>query len=291
MPAWRRATWSWCRTCPSRRASSIPRRRPARSTPPERPEGAPPEPEPDPKAPPPPPPVGSGFTNSDLAFKGIHAVVGNYHGFNTYDVENARRPKLVASIVCPGGQGDVSIWGNLLFMSVEQTRGRLDCGVQGVTAAGERGALPRHPHLRHHQPQEPEAGGGDPDLPRLAHPHAGPRQERSEQPLSLRLGHQHRAIGRGAGRLLGPQARGGSEHRALQHRRDQGAAEEPREGGDRQPAAHLRRRDHRRHRRAVAGRQSRRGHAEDEPDQPVPRHHGVLRTSGWRPAPARATAS
>ena len=40
----------------------------------------------------------------------------------------------MASIVCPGGQGDVSIWGNLLFMSVEQTRGRLDCGVQGVTA-------------------------------------------------------------------------------------------------------------------------------------------------------------
>ena len=64
----------------------------------------------------------------------MHAVVGNYHGFNTYDIENARRPKLVASIVCPGGQGDVSIYGNLLFMSVEQTRGRLDCGVQGVTA-------------------------------------------------------------------------------------------------------------------------------------------------------------
>jgi hypothetical protein len=99
-------------------------------TPPERPEGAPPEPPPAPNAP---PPVGSGFTNSDLAFKGMHAVVGNYHGFNTYDIENAKRPKLVASIVCPGGQGDVSIYGNLLFMSVEQTRGRLDCGVQGVT--------------------------------------------------------------------------------------------------------------------------------------------------------------
>ena len=98
---------------------------------PERPAGAPPEAPPAPNAP---PPVGSGFTNSDLAFKGMHAVVGNYHGFNTYDIENAKRPKLVASIVCPGGQGDVSIYGNLLFMSVEQTRGRLDCGVQGVTS-------------------------------------------------------------------------------------------------------------------------------------------------------------
>ena len=39
---------------------------------------------------------------------------------------------MVTSIVCPGGQGDVSVYGNLLFMSVEQTRGRIDCGVDGV---------------------------------------------------------------------------------------------------------------------------------------------------------------
>ena len=40
----------------------------------------------------------------------------------------------MASVVCPGGQGDVSVHGNLLFMSVEQTRGRVDCGVEGVAA-------------------------------------------------------------------------------------------------------------------------------------------------------------
>jgi hypothetical protein len=77
---------------------------------------------------------GAGFTNSDLAFRGNHMWAGNYHGFNTYDIESPRRPRLVASIVCPGGQGDVSLHGNLLFMSVEQTRGRIDCGVQGVAA-------------------------------------------------------------------------------------------------------------------------------------------------------------
>ncbi len=98
---------------------------------------APPEPNPppDPNAPPPFDPVASNrlsFVNSDLAFQGTHAFVGNYHGFNTYDVERPGRPKLLASIVCPGGQGDVSVHGNLLFMSVEQTRGRLDCGTQGV---------------------------------------------------------------------------------------------------------------------------------------------------------------
>ena len=93
----------------------------------------PPQPEPAPGAPRTPPnPNQLGYTNSDLAFSGSHVVIGNYHGFNTYNIERANKPQLIASVVCPGGQGDVSIWGNLLFMSVEQTRGRLDCGLQGV---------------------------------------------------------------------------------------------------------------------------------------------------------------
>jgi hypothetical protein len=72
------------------------------------------------------------FANSDLAFQDNHVFLGNFAGFNIYDVENTRKPRVVTSIVCPGGQGDVSIHGNLLFMSVEQTRGRIDCGVDGV---------------------------------------------------------------------------------------------------------------------------------------------------------------
>jgi hypothetical protein len=106
------------------------------------PESKTPDPEPDPNAPPPPPSpammrIASGlnFANSDLAFSGNHLFIGNFNGFNIYDVANPRKPKLIGSIVCPGGQGDVSVWGNVLVMSVEQTRGRVDCGTSGVEAA------------------------------------------------------------------------------------------------------------------------------------------------------------
>ncbi|MEQ8859307.1 MAG: DUF305 domain-containing protein [Pseudomonadales bacterium] len=72
------------------------------------------------------------FANTDLAFRGDVMVAGNYHGFNVYRLQDHGVPTLTASIVCPGGQGDVSIVGDLLIMSVEQTRGRLDCGLEGI---------------------------------------------------------------------------------------------------------------------------------------------------------------
>src|SRR6516225_12346523 len=97
------------------------------------PEQDPEPPPPDPDAPPDPKFANMlAFANSDMAFSGHHLFMGSFHGFNTFDVENGRKPKLVASIVCPGGQGDMSVYGNLLFMSVEQTRGRLDCGTEGI---------------------------------------------------------------------------------------------------------------------------------------------------------------
>jgi hypothetical protein len=74
------------------------------------------------------------FANSDLAFGGDRLFIGNFNGFNIYDVEDASRPVLIASVVCPGGQGDLSVHGHLLIMSVEQTRGRIDCGTEGVQA-------------------------------------------------------------------------------------------------------------------------------------------------------------
>ncbi|MCH7671456.1 MAG: DUF305 domain-containing protein [Proteobacteria bacterium] len=72
------------------------------------------------------------FANTDISFAGDVLIAGNYHGFNSYDISDPRSPRLLSSVVCPGGQGDVSVVGNLLIYSVEQTRGRLDCGLQGV---------------------------------------------------------------------------------------------------------------------------------------------------------------
>jgi len=73
------------------------------------------------------------FANTDMAFSGDKMVTGSYHGFNVYQLQEDGVPKLFSSVVCPGGQGDVSIVGDLLIMSVEQTRGRVDCGLQGVS--------------------------------------------------------------------------------------------------------------------------------------------------------------
>jgi hypothetical protein len=73
-----------------------------------------------------------GSTNSDLAFSGNHLFVGNYNGINTYDIDNPKQVKLRTSLVCPGGQGDVSVYGHLLFMSAEAVNGRIDCGTQGI---------------------------------------------------------------------------------------------------------------------------------------------------------------
>jgi hypothetical protein len=71
------------------------------------------------------------FAHSDLAFQGNHLFLGNFYGMNIYDISNPAKPTLLTSMVCPGGQGDPSVYKNLLFMSVEMPNGRLDCGTQG----------------------------------------------------------------------------------------------------------------------------------------------------------------
>ncbi|HEX8736545.1 MAG TPA: hypothetical protein VF721_14540 [Pyrinomonadaceae bacterium] len=81
------------------------------------------------------------FANSDLAFQGNYLFQGNFYGVSIYDISNPAQTRLLTSMVCPGGQGDVSVYKNLLFMSVEMPNGRLDCSPLGfppvMPAAGQ----------------------------------------------------------------------------------------------------------------------------------------------------------
>jgi hypothetical protein len=74
-------------------------------------------------------------SNSDLAFRGNYVFQGNYNGFAVWDMSNPTRPKLTRQFLCPASQSDVSVYGNLLFVSGEGLTGRLDCGPQGVQQA------------------------------------------------------------------------------------------------------------------------------------------------------------
>jgi hypothetical protein len=78
------------------------------------------------------------FANSDAAFQGNYAFVGSFNGFQVWDISNPAAPALKSSVVCPGGQGDVSVYNNLLFMSVEETRAKKDCSLTPAATAETR---------------------------------------------------------------------------------------------------------------------------------------------------------
>jgi hypothetical protein len=94
------------------------------------------------------------FANSDLAFQGKYLFQGNFYGINIYDISNPARTTLLTSMICPGGQGDPSVYKNLLFMSVEMTNGRLDCGTQGFPPAPP---APEPPAGQEKKPNPPPA--------------------------------------------------------------------------------------------------------------------------------------
>ena len=73
-----------------------------------------------------------GGTNSDLAFKDNLAIQGSYSGYQVWDISNLAKPTLRTAYYCPASQSDVSVYGNLLFVSGEGLTGRIDCGAQGV---------------------------------------------------------------------------------------------------------------------------------------------------------------
>ncbi|MFJ6795364.1 LVIVD repeat-containing protein [Streptomyces sp. NPDC091268] len=65
--------------------------------------------------------------NSDLAFQGRYAYAGNYAGFTIYDIADPKAPKTVSQVLCPGGQNDVSVQGDLLFLSTDSSRSDDSC--------------------------------------------------------------------------------------------------------------------------------------------------------------------
>ncbi|WP_220480470.1 LVIVD repeat-containing protein [Halosaccharopolyspora lacisalsi] len=72
---------------------------------------------------------------TDIAFQKHYAFVGNYEGIVVYDIANPRKPRVVSQVFCPGGQGDVSISGNLLFVSTDYPRTNDTCQSESTTSA------------------------------------------------------------------------------------------------------------------------------------------------------------
>jgi hypothetical protein len=69
----------------------------------------------------------AGGTGTDIAFQGRYAFVGNYNGFTIYDIKNPKKTKITSQVLCPGSQNDVSITGNLLFLSTDSRRSDDSC--------------------------------------------------------------------------------------------------------------------------------------------------------------------
>ncbi|MBB5074746.1 LVIVD repeat-containing protein [Nonomuraea endophytica] len=72
--------------------------------------------------------------HTDMAFQDNYAYVGNYYGFSIYDIRRPSRTSLVSTVICPGGQMDVSVYGDLLFAAVDSSRNDDSCNSTGQSA-------------------------------------------------------------------------------------------------------------------------------------------------------------
>ncbi|MEO3870152.1 hypothetical protein ABGB18_15160 [Nonomuraea sp. B12E4] len=68
-----------------------------------------------------------GDLNTDLAFQGDYAYVGNFGGFAIYDISDPAKPVLVSQVSCPAQQNDVTIYGDLLVLSIDEPRSSERC--------------------------------------------------------------------------------------------------------------------------------------------------------------------
>jgi hypothetical protein len=75
---------------------------------------------------------------SDLAFWGNLAVLGNYDnpgGFRLLNIDNPASPVEVGQFVCRGPQSDVSVWRDLVFVSVDTPMAGPQCGAASAGTA------------------------------------------------------------------------------------------------------------------------------------------------------------
>ena len=83
--------------------------------------------------------AGDYIEGSDLAFWGDRLIAGNYQGMRVIDIADPKAPKEIGQLNCPGSQADVSVWGDLVFMSVDSPRNAPECGAAaGAGAEGIR---------------------------------------------------------------------------------------------------------------------------------------------------------
>ncbi|WP_234038666.1 LVIVD repeat-containing protein [Micromonospora coerulea] len=76
-----------------------------------------------------------GAFGTDMAFQGPFAFVGNYNGFTIYNIAYPSKPKIMSQVLCPGSQNDVSVYGDLLFLSTDSPRNGDSCDSQGVPSS------------------------------------------------------------------------------------------------------------------------------------------------------------
>ena len=77
----------------------------------------------------------SGATNSDLAFKGRFVYAGTYDGFRILQYASGNQGRQLVHFLCNGAQGDVSVYKNLLFRSVDAPQSNDTCNSTNVTAS------------------------------------------------------------------------------------------------------------------------------------------------------------
>lgn len=75
-----------------------------------------------------------GAFGTDMAFKGRWLYVGNYQGFQVFDIKRPDRPRRVAQVSCPGAQADLSVHRDVLVLSVDASRSDDSCDSTALPA-------------------------------------------------------------------------------------------------------------------------------------------------------------